>query len=104
VLDEDIPTTERYPPDNMKKWLTEEDFKKEDQRWKNGNNKMKERKPDVDRKEDAKGMLRKVQMAISRSRPRTGYTRATHDLKMEGVGNPLCLFCNTGLSVDHILW
>jgi hypothetical protein len=51
-LDEDIPTTERYPPDDLKKWLTEEDFKKRDQRWKNGNNKMKERKPDVDRKED----------------------------------------------------
>jgi hypothetical protein len=23
---------------------------------------------------------------------------------MEGVGNPLCHFCNTDLSVDHILW
>jgi hypothetical protein len=23
---------------------------------------------------------------------------------MEGVGNPLCSFCNTDLSVDHILW
>jgi hypothetical protein len=29
TLDEEIPTTERYPPDNLKKWLTEEDFKKE---------------------------------------------------------------------------
>jgi ribonuclease HI len=28
ALDEDIPTTERYPPDDLKKWLTEEDFKK----------------------------------------------------------------------------
>jgi hypothetical protein len=28
--------------------LTDEDFKKRDQRWKNGNNEMKERKPDVD--------------------------------------------------------
>jgi hypothetical protein len=23
---------------------------------------------------------------------------------MEGVSNPLCPFCNTYLSVDHILW
>jgi hypothetical protein len=23
---------------------------------------------------------------------------------MEEVGNPLCSFCNTDLSVDHILW
>jgi ribonuclease HI len=48
ALDEDISTPERYPPDDLK-WLTEEDFKKRDQRWKNGNNEMKERKPDVDR-------------------------------------------------------
>jgi hypothetical protein len=55
---------------------------------------MKERKLDVARKEDTKGMLRKVQVAISRFR--TGY--------MEGVSNPLCPFCNTYLSVAHILW
>jgi hypothetical protein len=82
--------------------LTEEDFKKRDQRWKNGKNEMKERKLDVDRKEDTKGMPRKEQVAISRLR--TGYARATHGLKMEEIGNPLCPFCNTNLSVDHILW
>jgi hypothetical protein len=60
ALDEDISTTERYPPDDPKKWLTAEDFKKRDQKWKNGNNKMKERKLDVDRKEDTKGMPRKA--------------------------------------------
>jgi hypothetical protein len=80
---------------------TEEDFKKRDQRWKNGNNEMKERKPDVDRKEDTKVMSRKEQVAISK--PRTEYTRATHGSKMEGVSNPLCPFYNTYLSVDHIL-
>jgi hypothetical protein len=47
-----IPGNQRYPPDDQKKWLTEEDFRKRDQRWKNRNNEMKERKPDVDRKED----------------------------------------------------
>jgi hypothetical protein len=52
------------------------DFKKRDQRWKNANNEIKERKPDVDRKEDTKGMLRKEQVAISRLK--TGNTRATH--------------------------
>jgi hypothetical protein len=36
--------------------LTEENFKKRDQRWKNGNNEIEERKPDVGRKEDTKGM------------------------------------------------
>jgi hypothetical protein len=102
ALDEDISTTERYPLDDLKKWLTEEDFKKRDQRWKNGNNKIKERKTDVDRKEDTKGMPMKKQVATPRFR--TGYTRATQGPKMEEVGNPLCPFCNTDLSVDHILW
>jgi hypothetical protein len=41
ALVQDISTTERYPPDDQKKRLTEEDFKKRDQRWKNGNNEMK---------------------------------------------------------------
>jgi hypothetical protein len=62
---------------------------------------MKERKQDVDRKEDKKEMPRKEQMAIFRLR--TGYTRATHGPKMGGVSNPLCLFYNSHLSVDHIL-
>jgi hypothetical protein len=48
--------------------LTKEDFKKRDQRWKNGNNEMKERKLDVGRKEDTKGMPREEQVAISRLR------------------------------------
>jgi hypothetical protein len=73
-----------------------------DQKWKNENNETKERKPDVDRKGDTKEMPRKKQVAISRLR--TGYTRAIHDPKMERVSNPLCPFCNTYLSVDHILW
>jgi hypothetical protein len=88
TLDEDISTTESYSPDDLKKWLTEEDFKKRDYRWKN----VKERKPEVDRKEDTKG-----QVAISRLR--TGYTGVTHDPKMEGISNPLCPFYNTYLSV-----
>jgi hypothetical protein len=44
---------------------------------------MQERKPDVDRKEDTKGMPRKEQVAISRLR--TGYTRATYGPKTEEV-------------------
>jgi hypothetical protein len=73
-----MPTTKRYSPYDLKKWLTKEDFKKRE-RWKNGNNKMKERKPDVDRKEDEKGMPKKEKV----TRLRTGYMRATHRPKME---------------------
>jgi hypothetical protein len=53
--------------------LSEKDFKKRNQRWKNGNKEMKERKSNVDRKEDIKGISRKEQVAISR--PRTGIKR-----------------------------
>jgi hypothetical protein len=67
--------------------LTRKDFKKRDQRLKNGKNELKERKPCVDRKEDTKGMPRKEQAAISRLR--TEYTRATSGT-MERVGNSLC--------------
>jgi hypothetical protein len=76
ALNEDISTPKRYLLDDLKKWMTEEDFKKRDQRWKNGNNEMNEMKPDVDRKEDTKGMPTTEQVAISRLR--TGYTRAIH--------------------------
>jgi hypothetical protein len=47
-------------------------------------------------------MPKSEQVAISRLR--TGYTGVTHDPKTEGDSNPLCPFCNTYLSVDHILW
>jgi hypothetical protein len=64
ALNEDISTTERYPPDDLKKLLTEEDFKKiREQKWNNGSNEMKEKKPDVDRKEDTQGMPWKEQLA-----------------------------------------
>jgi hypothetical protein len=75
----------------MKKWLTEEDFKKRDQRWNHVNKEMKERKPNVDRKEDTKGMPRKEQVAISR--PRTGIKRGITAPRWKGLA-----------TVDHILW
>jgi hypothetical protein len=49
-----------------------------------------------------KGMPWKEQEAICRLR--SGYLRTTHGPKMEGISNPLCPFCNTYLSVVHILW
>jgi hypothetical protein len=62
-------------------------MKKKDQRWKNGNNEMTERQPDVGRKEDTKGMLRKEPVAICRLR--TEYTRATHGPKMQRLAKPI---------------
>jgi hypothetical protein len=67
-------------------------FQKNRPKMENGNNEMKEKKLNIDRKEDTKGMPSKDQ------------ARTTHGSKMERIGNPLCPFCNTDLSVDHILW
>jgi hypothetical protein len=36
ALDEDMPTTERYSPDDLKKWSTEEDERKETERRQKG--------------------------------------------------------------------
>jgi hypothetical protein len=80
ALDEDISTTERYPPDDLKKW----------KRTSKKRPKMKKRKQRDDRKETGrrqkegyKKKPRKEPMAISRLR--TEYTRATQGLKMEGL-------------------
>jgi hypothetical protein len=69
--------------------LTEEDFKKETKdgktettRWKKGGKKR-------NAKERASGNIQ-TQKQVYEGHPR--------------VGNPLCPFCNTDLSIDHILW
>jgi hypothetical protein len=77
ALEGHISTTERCPPDDLNKWLTETEMV--DQCWKNTNNGMKERKPDVDRKEDRKEMPSKEQVAISGLR--TGLKQPTMLLK-----------------------
>jgi hypothetical protein len=51
---------------------------------------------------DIRGMTRRVQVIISRLR--TGYTRATHGPRMNGITDPQCPFCDTGLTVGHVLW
>jgi hypothetical protein len=50
---------------------------------------------------DTRGMTRREQVVISRLR--TEYTRATHGPRMNGITNPQCPFCDTGLIVDHVL-
>jgi hypothetical protein len=59
----------------MKKWLAEGKRPEVEKR------KQRDERKDVDRKEDTKGMPRKEQVAISRLR--TGYTRTSHDPKMQ---------------------
>jgi hypothetical protein len=47
-------------------------------------------------------MTRREQVVISRLR--TGYTRATDGPRMNRITNSQCPFCDTGLTVDHVLW
>jgi hypothetical protein len=49
-----------------------------------------------------KELGRKNQVDTTRIRPR--YTIATHSYIMEKRGNTACPFCNTKLTVEHILW
>jgi hypothetical protein len=51
---------------------------------------------------DRRSLTKREQVVISRQR--TGYTRATHGPRMNGVTGPQCPFCDTGLTVDHVLW
>jgi hypothetical protein len=71
TLVEDMSTTERYSQDDLKKWFTEEDFKK--------------KKPKIEKRDRKKK---------ARRRQKGGYKKyakekASGRLRMEGVSNPL---------------
>jgi hypothetical protein len=101
ALEEDILTTERYPPDDLKKSSTEEDYKKWDQRWKNRNNENKERKPLTERRiqKECQG---KSKWKFPDSEP--GIRGPPTASSLSRVGYPLCRFFNTDPSVHHKLW
>jgi hypothetical protein len=99
ALDDDIQQNEEYPrPKDLEKWLKTK-IRKE--RWRHGSNNMKGRKIEHEYEGDTRGMTRREHVVISRLR--TGYTRATHRPRMNGITDPQCPFCNTGLTVDHVL-
>jgi hypothetical protein len=98
ALDDDIQQNEEYPPKDLEKWLKTEMTKIRKERWRNGSNNMKGRKMFTNMTETPK----REQVVISRLR--TGYTRATHGPRMNGIINPQCLFSDTELTVDHVLW
>jgi predicted nucleic acid-binding protein len=63
---------------------------------------MKERKNKPEWTKDTERLGRKNQVIITRIR--TGYTRATHSNIIKKLDNTDCPFCNTKLTVEHILW
>jgi hypothetical protein len=63
---------------------------------------MKGRKIEYEYYGDTRGRTRREQLVICRLR--TGYTRATHGPRMNRITDPQCLFNDTGLKVDHVLW
>jgi hypothetical protein len=90
-----------HPPKDLEKWLKTETTKIRKERWRNGGNNMKGRKIEQDYDGDTRGMTRREQVVVSRMK--TGYTRATHGPRMNGMTDPQCPFCDTGLTVDHVL-
>jgi hypothetical protein len=62
---------------------------------------MKGKKIEHEYDGDTRGVTRRKLVVISRLR--TGYTRATHGPRMNGITDPQCPFCDTGLTVDQVL-
>jgi hypothetical protein len=99
ALSDNIQQNEEYPPKDLEKWLKTETTKIRKERWRNGSNKMKGIKIEHEYDGDTRGMSRRKQVVISRLR----YTSATHGPRMNGITDPQCLFCDTGLTVNHVL-
>jgi ribonuclease HI len=102
ALEDDLNQNEEYPPKDLENWIKTETTQNIKEQWKNGTNNMKERKAEHKYDGDTRGMTRREQVVFSRLG--TGYTRATHGPRMNGINNPQCPFCDTTLTVDHVLW
>jgi hypothetical protein len=89
-------------PLDLEKWLKTETTKIRKERWRNERNNMQGRKIEHEYDGDTTGMTRREQVVISRLR--TAYTRATHGPRMNGITDSQCPFCDTILTVDHVLW
>jgi hypothetical protein len=101
-LDDVIHPTETYPLQELAKWLTFKSIELRNLKWKESNNEMKARKSIPEWTKDTEELGRNNQVIITRVR--TGYVRATHSYIIEKRDNTDCLFSNTNLTVEHILW
>jgi hypothetical protein len=102
TLDHDLLSTEKYPPQQLIKWIKTEDKKTRKTRWQNSENVMKNKKKEIEWNEDMKKMKRRDQFVILRLR--TGLTMATHGYIINKQDNNECPFCNLRLTVDYVLW
>jgi hypothetical protein len=76
ALEDDLLSTEKYPPQDLIDWIKTEDDKTRKTRWQNSENNMKNRKKEIEWNKDTKKMKKRDRVVISRLR--TGYTMATH--------------------------
>jgi hypothetical protein len=102
ALDDDLLQNEEYPPQDLQNWIKAETSKNIKERWRNGNSNMKAGKTEHPYEADTKGMTRREQVLISRLQ--TGYTRATHGPRINGITHPQCPFFDIEITVDHVLW
>jgi hypothetical protein len=63
---------------------------------------MKKRKKNMGWQNDTEKLKRHDQVVVTSLR--TGYSRATHRIKIEGTPDPDCPFCSAKLTLEHILW
>jgi hypothetical protein len=93
---------EPYPPQDLIKWMKKEESRSRQERWKRGENEMKNWKTSVSWQNDTVKLSRREQVITSRLR--TEYTRATHRHIIEKTDTPNYPFCDVLLTTDHILW
>jgi hypothetical protein len=102
ALDEQLDRTEEYPPQDLAKWIIQQLDENQQTHWEQNDSEMRNPKTHRTKSNDTSAMKRNNQVVMSRLR--TGYTRATHSQIINHKPPPECLFCNTKLNTDHILW
>jgi hypothetical protein len=85
-MEDDLLSTEKYPPQDLINWIKTEDKKIRKTRWQNSENDMKNRKKEMEWNIDTKKMKRQYQVVISRLRP--GLTMAKHGYIMNKSQHP----------------
>jgi hypothetical protein len=61
ALEDDLLSTEKYPPQDLFNWIKTEDKKTRKTRWQNSENSMKNRKTEIERNNDTKKIKRRDQ-------------------------------------------
>jgi hypothetical protein len=102
AFNENLDRTKEYPLQDLANWITEQHEEQQQTQWEQTGSQMRNQKPLRTKRNNTSEMKRRDQVVISR--PRTGYSRATHSQIINHEPPPECPFCDTKVTTDHILW